>query len=61
MKEKLEEIKEMPKAVLHIHLDGSLRPSTVYNCLKEKGKDVTLEQVQKAFMVKNVCRVLTDS
>ena len=53
-------LKEMPKAVLHIHLDGSLRPRTVYNWLKEKGKDVTLEQVQKALMVKKDCRDLNE-
>lgn len=53
-------LKEMPKAILHIHLDGSLRPRTVYNWLKEKGKDVTLEQVQKALMVKKDCRDLNE-
>ena len=56
MEEKI--LKEMPKAVLHIHLDGSLRPSTVYNWLKEK--DVTLEQVQKALMVNKDCRDLNE-
>ena len=35
----LNKIKEMPKAVLHLHLDGSLRPETVYKWLKEQGKD----------------------
>ena len=58
MEEKI--LKEMPKAVLHIHLDGSLRPSTVYNWLKEKGKDITLEQVQKALMVNKDCRDLNE-
>ena len=28
--EMLEQIQQMPKTVLHIHLDGSLRPDTVY-------------------------------
>lgn len=35
-KENLEEIKNMPKVVLHLHLDGSLRPETVYNWLKQE-------------------------
>ena len=56
----LNKIKEMPKAVLHLHLDGSLRPETVYKWLKEQGKDVTLEQVQKDLMVDKNCRDLNE-
>ena len=56
--EKLKKIEEMPKAVLHLHLDGSLRPETVYKWLKEQGRDVTLEQVQKDLMVEKNCRSL---
>lgn len=56
----LNKIKEMPKAILHLHLDGSLRPETVYKWLKEQGKDVTLEQVQKDLMVDKDCRDLNE-
>ena len=58
IEKELNEIKKMPKAVLHLHLDGSLRPETVYKWLKEQGKEVTLEQVQKDLMVDKDCRDL---
>ena len=58
--EELKKVQEMPKVVLHLHLDGSLRPETVYNWLKEMGKDVTLEQVKKDLMVNKNCRDLNE-
>ena len=54
------QIEEMPKAILHLHLDGSLRPETVYKWLKEQGQDVTLEQVQQELMVDKDCRDLNE-
>lgn len=59
-KELEKQIQEMPKAILHLHLDGSLRPETVYNWLKEQGKDVTLEQVKQDLMVNKECRDLNE-
>ena len=53
-KEELEKIKNMPKAILHLHLDGSLRPETVYKWLKEQGKDVTLEQVKQDLKIAEI-------
>lgn len=58
--EELKNVQEMPKAVLHLHLDGSLRPETVYRWLKEMGKDVTLEEVKKDLMVDKDCRDLNE-
>ena len=58
--EELKKIEEMPKAVLHLHLDGSLRPETVYEWLKEQGIDITLEEVRKALMVDKNCRDLNE-
>ena len=55
-----EQIKEMKKVVLHLHLDGSLRPETVYKWLKEESQDVTLEQVKNDLMVEKDCRDLTE-
>ena len=57
-KENLEEIKNMPKVVLHLHLDGSLRPETVYNWLKQEENNVTLEEVKEKLMVDKDCRDL---
>lgn len=54
------QIEEMPKAILHLHLDGSLRPETVYKWLKEQGQDVTLEQVKRDLMVDKDCRDLNE-
>ena len=61
MKEnQLNMIKKIPKIVLHLHLDGSLRPETVYNWLKEQGKDVELEKIKKDLMVNKDCRDLNE-
>lgn len=57
-KETLEQIKQMPKAILHIHLDGSLRPETVYEWLKEQGSVISLEEVKEQLMVDRECRDL---
>lgn len=57
-KEMLEQIQQMPKAILHIHLDGSLRPETVYEWLKEQGMDISLEEVKEQLMVDKDCRDL---
>ena len=59
MEEKI--LKEMPKAVLHIHLDGSLRPSTVYNWLKEKGKDILRPSRFESINSKEDLKELIDS
>jgi len=56
----LKKIQEMPKTILHLHLDGSLRPETVHKWLKQQGKDVSLEQVQKDLMVDKECRDLNE-
>ena len=53
-----EQIYQMKKVVLHLHLDGSLRPETVYEWLLEEGKNVTLDEVKKALMVEKDCRDL---
>ena len=58
--EQLKQIEQMPKAILHLHLDGSLRPETVYKWLIEKGEKVTLEEVTKALMVEEDCRDLNE-
>ena len=58
--QELKQIQEMPKVMLHLHLDGSLRPETVYKWLKEQGRDVTLEEVKKALMVDKDCRDLNE-
>ena len=55
-----EKIKEMPKVVLHLHLDGSLRPETVQKWLQEQGEIRSLEDVKKDLMVEKNCRSLND-
>ena len=53
-------IKEMPKIVLHLHLDGSLRPETVQKWLQEKGNTCDLEEVKRNLMVEKDCRSLNE-
>ncbi len=53
------DIKEMPKVILHLHLDGSLRPETVREWVSELlGKEVNLEEIKKMLMVEKGCRDL---
>jgi len=51
-------IQDMPKVILHLHLDGSLRPETVYKWLVEQGGSVTLDEVKDKLMVDKDCRDL---
>lgn len=53
-------IKEMPKIILHIHLDGSLRPESVQKWLKQQGFSITLEEVCKKLMVNKDCKDLNE-
>ena len=53
------QIKKMPKVVLHLHLDGSLRPETVREELKKiSGRDISLDEVKDMLMVEKDCRDL---
>ena len=53
------QIKEMPKVVLHLHLDGSLRPETVREWTSQLlGKDIKIEEVERMLMVDKGCRDL---
>ena len=53
------QIQEMPKVVLHVHLDGSLRPETVKEWIDELlGKEADLEEVRNMLMVEKDCRDL---
>ena len=52
-------IVDMPKVVLHLHLDGSLRPETVKEELEKiLGREIDLEEVKKQLMVDKDCRDL---
>ena len=42
-----QKIHDMKKVILHLHLDGSLRPETVREWLQEDGENVSLEEVKK--------------
>lgn len=51
-------IHEMKKVVLHLHLDGSLRPETVQEWLHEDGKNIDLDLVKAKLMVAKDCKDL---
>ena len=59
-KELKNEVLHMRKIVNHVHLDGSVRPETIYTWLKEEGKDIPLEEVRKMLMVDKDCRNLNE-
>ena len=55
------DIKKMPKVILHLHLDGSLRPETAKEWISELlGKEVSLEDTKKMLMVEKGCRDLNE-
>ncbi len=60
MDKNIKEIQDMPKVILHLHLDGSLRPETVQEWLKEQGEEHSLEEVKKMLMVEKDCRDLNE-
>ena len=55
-----QKIHEMKKVILHLHLDGSLRPETVREWLKEDGENLSLEEVQSKLMVNKDCKDLNE-
>lgn len=55
-----EKIHNMKKVILHVHLDGSLRPETVREWLKQDGEELSLQEVKKRLMVDNDCKNLNE-
>lgn len=53
-------IHSMKKVVLHIHLDGSLRPETVQNWFREEGKLVKQNELKKKLTVEKDCKSLSE-
>ena len=53
-------IEKMKKIILHLHLDGSLRPETVREWLAEDGEKLSLEEVKTRLMVDKDCKNLNE-
>ena len=53
-------IEKMKKIILHLHLDGSLRPETVREWLAEDGEKLSLEEVKARLMVDKDCKNLNE-
>ena len=51
-------IQDMPKVVLHLHLDGSLRPESVQRWLQKQGITKSLEEVTQNLRVDKDCKDL---
>ncbi len=54
----MEEIINIPKIVLHIHLDGSVDEKLLYEWSKEDGFDFSFEEVRKKVQVEKSCKSL---
>ena len=57
MKLKKEFIHKLPKTDLHVHLDGSLRMSTIFDLAKQQKVDLpakTQEDLKKLFLVQTL-------
>ena len=53
-------IEKMKKIILHLHLDGSLRPETVREWLAEDGEKLSSEEVKARLMVDKDCKNLNE-
>lgn len=59
----VEAIKQLPKVELHVHLDGSVRPSTLIKLAKAQGKDIaTTDETEllQYVQVEENCESLVD-
>lgn len=58
----IEEIRRLPKAELHVHLDGSLRPSTLIDLARQMHVDLPIWDVQELadYMLASDVRDLVD-
>lgn len=52
----LDRLRSLPKAELHLHLDGSLRPATVVELAAEAGQPLTLEEAKARLVGPVRCR-----
>ncbi len=56
----LEEIQQLPKAELHVHLDGSIRPETLLDLAKKQNIDLPFSDVPSLRKYLQVGKVVTD-
>ncbi len=54
----MEEVINIPKILLHIHLDGSVDINLLYEWLKEDGYDLSFDEAKKKFQVDKDCKSL---
>jgi adenosine deaminase len=52
----VETLRRLPKAELHQHLDGAVRPETAVELADEAGLDLTLDQARKRLVAPSRCR-----
>jgi len=53
-----ESVASLPKAELHLHLEGSIQPSTVCALTERHGVEVTQEEVQRRYAYRNFLEFL---
>ena len=53
-------VNEIPKIVLHLHLDGSIDVDDAYKWVKEDGIDLTKKEMLKKMQVDDQCHSLND-